>query len=116
MSAVLSPGSTLPLIIDPKAFSKVPAAGLPFPSAPCFRTVLAVQGPLRRIFQNRKRFSSAAHTPRALDRSGPFRKPPYEKGKGANAKAKPRSASGPNVPPDGRLPGATALLSCGVIN
>jgi hypothetical protein len=25
-------------------------------------------------FQNRKRFSSAAHKPRALDRSGPFRR------------------------------------------
>lgn len=25
-------------------------------------------------FQTRKRFSSAAHTPRALDRSGPFRR------------------------------------------
>ena len=62
MSAVLSPGSTLPLIINPKAFSKVPAAGLPFPSAPYFRTVLAVQGLSGESFQTHKRFYSAAHT------------------------------------------------------
>jgi len=37
-------------------------------------------------FQNRKRFSSATHKPRALDGSGPFRKIPNEKGKEANAK------------------------------
>src|SRR4051812_37880291 len=30
--------------------------------------------PSRKSFQKRKRFSSAAHTPRALDGSGPFRK------------------------------------------
>jgi hypothetical protein len=40
-------------------------------------------------FQNQKRFSSAAHKRRALDRSGPFRKPGSDKGKGANAKSKP---------------------------
>jgi hypothetical protein len=43
----------------------------------------------RKSFQNRKRFSSAAPKPRALDRCGPFRRFSYEKGKGANAKAKP---------------------------
>jgi hypothetical protein len=36
-------------------------------------------------FQNRKRFSSAAHKPRALDRCGPFRRLSNEKGKRANA-------------------------------
>jgi hypothetical protein len=40
-------------------------------------------------FQNRKRFPSAAHKPRALAGYGPFRRLTYEKGKGANAKAKP---------------------------
>lgn len=45
----------------------------------------------RKSFQNRKRFSSAAHNPRALDRCGPFRKLSYEKGKRANAKSKPPS-------------------------
>jgi hypothetical protein len=79
----LSPGSTLPLIIDPKAFSKVPAAGLPFPSAPCFRTVLAVQGPLRRIFSNsQKILLCRAHFARALDRSGPFRNLPMRRERG----------------------------------
>ena len=43
----------------------------------------------RKSFQKRKRFSSAAPKPRALDRCGPFRRFSYEKGKGANAKAKP---------------------------
>ena len=38
-------------------------------------------------FQTRKRFSSAAHKPRALDRCGPFRRFNWDKGKGANAKA-----------------------------
>jgi hypothetical protein len=35
------------------------------------------------------RVRSAAQNRRALDRSGPFRKPLLDKGKGANAKAKP---------------------------
>jgi hypothetical protein len=39
-------------------------------------------------FQTRKRFSSAAHKPRALAGSGPFHRLIYEKGKGANAKPK----------------------------
>ena len=38
-------------------------------------------------FQTRKRFSSAAHKPRALAGSGPFRRLTSEKGKGANAKS-----------------------------
>jgi hypothetical protein len=38
------------------------------------------------------RVRSAAPNPRALDRSGPFRKLSSEKGKGANAKANPFSA------------------------
>jgi hypothetical protein len=42
-----------------------------------------------KTFQTRKRFSSAAHKSRALAGSGPFRRLTYEKGKGANAKAKP---------------------------
>ena len=33
-------------------------------------------------------FPFAAPKPRALDGCGPFRRPTYEKGKGANAKAK----------------------------
>jgi len=48
----------------------------------------------RKSFQNRKRFSSAAHNPRALDRCGPFRRLSYEKGKRANAKSKPSSLRG----------------------
>jgi hypothetical protein len=43
------------------------------------------------LFNPRKRFSSAAHIPRALAGSGPFHRLLYEKGKGANAKAKPIS-------------------------
>jgi hypothetical protein len=39
-------------------------------------------------FQTRKRFSSAAHKPRALACCGPFRRLTYEKGKGENAKVK----------------------------
>jgi len=39
--------------------------------------------------QKRKRFSSAAHKPRALDGCGPFRRLTNEKRKGANAKTKP---------------------------
>jgi hypothetical protein len=54
------------------------------------------------------------HNPRALDRSGPFRKTPYEKGKGANAKAKTTSPSGSRVPPDGRLPGLAPSSSAAV--
>ena len=37
-------------------------------------------------FQTRKRFSSAAQKPRALDRSGPFRKRILIEGKGGNCK------------------------------
>src|SRR5215831_9356370 len=55
-------------------------------------------------FLTRKRFSSAAHTSRALAASGPFRKLSYEKEKGANAKAKPSSVCGLVLPPDGRPP------------
>lgn len=36
------------------------------------------------------RVRCAAHRPRALDCSGPFRTVPLDKGKGANAKVKPR--------------------------
>ena len=36
------------------------------------------------------RVRCAAHKPRALDCSGPFRRIPLDKGKGAKAKAKPR--------------------------
>jgi hypothetical protein len=50
-------------------------------------------------FQNQKRFSSAAHKPRALDRCGPFRRFSNEKGKGANAKTKPFSVRGRVLPP-----------------
>jgi hypothetical protein len=39
-------------------------------------------------FQNRKRYSCAAHKSRALDGCGPFRRLTNDKGKGANAKAK----------------------------
>jgi hypothetical protein len=84
-----------------------PRSGLnrlaPFPFSPMFQNGPRPQGfAPENLFKTHKRLSSAAHTPRALDRSGPFRKPPNEKGKGANAKAKPRSASGPILPPDGR--------------
>lgn len=54
----------------------------PFPLVRCFRTVLAVKDTLQKIFQNQERFSSAAHTPRALDCSGPSRKPNSDEGKG----------------------------------
>src|SRR5262245_22688054 len=40
-------------------------------------------------FQTRKRFSSAAHKPRDLDRCGPFRRLTNEKEKRANATPKP---------------------------
>ena len=50
-------------------------------------------------FQTRKRFSSAAQRPRALDGSGPFRRVHLDKGKGANAKAKPyQLAAGCGLP------------------
>ena len=44
-------------------------------------------------FQTQKRFSFAAHKPRALAGCGPFRRLTYEKGKGANAKAKTQNPS-----------------------
>ena len=46
----------------------------------------AVKGSSGKSSQMRKRFSGAAHTPRALDRCGPFRRLAHEKGKRANAK------------------------------
>jgi hypothetical protein len=75
----------------------------PFPFTSMFQN-----GPRRQgvrsaeSFQTRKRFSSAAHKPRALAGSGPFRRLTYEKGKGANAKAKPFRGCGRVSPPDGR--------------
>jgi hypothetical protein len=47
----------------------------------------------RKSFQNQKRFSSAAHKPRALDCCGPFRKPISDEEKGAKCKVKTLSAS-----------------------
>jgi hypothetical protein len=41
------------------------------------------------------RVRSAALNPRALDRSGPFRKLSLDKGKGANAKSKPFPIAAP---------------------
>ena len=50
-------------------------------------------------FQTRKRFSSAAHTPRALDGYGPFRRLTNEKGKRANTSSKPfQFAAGCGLP------------------
>jgi len=69
----------------------------PFPSSPSFRTVLAVQGPLRRA------------KPARPGPSGPFRTPTLEKGKGATAKAKPFSVCGPVLPPAGRPDRKSAL-------
>jgi hypothetical protein len=61
-------------------------------------------------FQTRKRLPSAAHKPRALAGSGPFRRLTYEKGKGANAKAKPsKSGAGHRLPlvgPEADKPGS----------
>lgn len=48
------------------------------------------------------RVRSAAQNQRALDRSGPFRTRTLEKGKGATAKAKPRSVCSRVLPPAGR--------------
>jgi hypothetical protein len=48
------------------------------------------------------RVRSAAQNPRALDRSGPFRTPTLEKGKGATAKAQSFSVCSPMLPPAGR--------------
>jgi hypothetical protein len=64
-------------------------------------------------FQKRKRFSSAAPKPRALDHSAPFRRLALEKGKGATVKATPR-AWGFLPPPVGRPPahGTEARKKC----
>ena len=65
----------------------------PFPFLTMFQN-----GPRRpgwrsaKSFQKQKRFSSAAHNPRALDSCGPFRRLTNEKGKGANPKARPFAA------------------------
>jgi hypothetical protein len=48
------------------------------------------------------RVRSAAQNPRALDRSGPFRTPTLEKGKGATAKANPFFVCNSVLPPVGR--------------
>lgn len=50
-------------------------------------------------FQTQKRFSSAAPKPRALDRSGPFRKRILIEGKGGNCKGSTTNA----IPKSGRL-------------
>ena len=55
------------------------------------------------------RVRCAAQNPRALDRSGPFRKLSSEKGKGANAKSQPFPASRLVLPPVGRRPGGTRI-------
>lgn len=68
------------------ALPRIPAGGTP-PETP---GPLSLQPEVpERSSPPRVRF--AAHNPRALDRSGPFRKTSLDKGKGADAKANPES-------------------------
>jgi len=74
------------------ALPRIPARGTP-PETPGPLSLppyvperpAAVKGSSGKSFQIRKRFSRAAHTPRALDRCGPFRRLANEKGKRAKA-------------------------------
>ena len=93
----------------PRALPRIPAGGTPpetpapFPFTPIFQNApkpSRVRG--GKSFHNQKRFSSAAPTPRALDRSGSVPKNLLREGKGGNCKCLHLGGTPRSRPPVGR--------------